>query len=186
MTSKIRILRICEYCNEEFSARTTVTKFCSHSCSKKTWKKRNKEKKIENSNQETIQKLSLHIEKIKANEYLTIPEAAKLIRVSRSSIYRIIWSGALKVLKVKSKTIIAKSELDDFLLKLSNDTSAIKDSITEETELLSFPEILHLYPISEKTLYSMVKRKQITKKKIMGTNFVPKVEIIKILGNPKT
>ena len=185
MTSKIRILRICEYCNNEFTARTTVTKFCSHSCSKKAWKKKNKEKKIEKSNSETSLKLSLHIEKIKANEYLTIPEAAILIRVSRSSIYRIIWSGALKVLKVRSKTIIFKNDLDDFLKKSTQFQSKENINPNEETEVITIQEILNLYSISEKTLNSMIKRKQITKKKVMGINFVPKKEIIKMLGFPK-
>jgi excisionase family DNA binding protein len=117
MTSYIEIQRICEHCGEAFTARTTVTKFCSHLCSKRNWKKRNREKKIENSNQQTIQKLSIPAEKIKANEYLTIPEAAALIRVSRSTLYRIIWSGELKVMKVKSKTIVAKKAIDEFLLR---------------------------------------------------------------------
>lgn len=187
MSSNIKIQRVCEHCDSEFTAHTTVTKFCSHSCSKKAWKKRDRDQKINKSDQETKQKLSLPIEKIKANAYLTIPEAASLLRVSRSSIYRIIWTGALKVIKVKSKTIVSKKDLDDFLLKSTQPTNSISEEhkTTEETELISFPEIIHLYNISDRTLYEMAKRKQINKRKIMGTNFVPKSQILKIFGNPK-
>jgi excisionase family DNA binding protein len=185
MTSNIKVRRICEFCSKEFTARTTVTKHCSDLCAKRAYKKREREKKIENSNKETVQKLSIPVERIKANDYLTFSEAATLIRVSRSSLYRIIWSGSLKVIKIKSKTIVAKKDLDEFL-KWSVQSPPSKKTIpTEETELMSFGEIRSLYEISDTTLYSMVKRKQITKRKIMGTNYVPKSEILKLLGNPK-
>ncbi len=187
MSSNIKIQRVCKHCGDEFTARTTVTKFCSHQCSKRNWKKRNREKKIENSEQETIQTLSLPIEKIKANDFYTLAEVAKLIRICRTTLFKIIKSGDLKTIKIISKTIIAKKDLEDFLQRSTQHTNLINVESTsnEETELISFPEIIHLYHISDATLYTMAKRKQITKKKIMGTNFVPKHQIIKVLGNPK-
>ncbi|MFI5141709.1 MAG: helix-turn-helix domain-containing protein [Bacteroidia bacterium] len=184
MTSHIRIQRICDYCKELFTARTTVTKYCSHLCAKRDYKKRAKEKRIDDSNKETALKLAIPLEEIRANDYLTVAEAATLIRVSRVSLYRVIWSGVLKAIKVRSKIIIVKKDFDDYLLKSTIPAPVAEvPKSTEETELLSFPEILLLYQISETTLYSMARRKQITKKKINGTNYVPKNEIVKIFGN---
>jgi hypothetical protein len=35
MSSNLRIVKICEYCKQEFIARTTVTQCCSDACAKR-------------------------------------------------------------------------------------------------------------------------------------------------------
>jgi translation elongation factor EF-Ts len=40
------ITRVCEYCENDFIARITVTKFCGNSCAERVYKQRNKEVKI--------------------------------------------------------------------------------------------------------------------------------------------
>ncbi len=184
MTTKIKVQRICNYCGSVFTALTTVTKYCSHKCASRAYKKRAKESKIENSNAQTIEALSIPIEKIKANEFLTLSEVAKLIRVSRTTLFRIIKSGAIQTIKIHSKTIIAKVDLDDFILRSTQPVVTQTKISSEETEFVSFPDLINLYGISESTLYTMVKRKQITKRKLMGTNYVPKSEIEKIFVKP--
>ena len=47
MSSNIYLLKNCQQCNKTFTARTTVTKYCSSSCSKKAWKLRKRTEKIE-------------------------------------------------------------------------------------------------------------------------------------------
>ena len=42
MSSNIRIQRICQQCKNEFTAKTTVTKYCSDRCSKRAYKARQK------------------------------------------------------------------------------------------------------------------------------------------------
>ncbi len=55
MSSKIQIKRICEYCGNEFTAQTTVTRFCSHKCNSRAYKLKVKEMKVGKSNEETNQ-----------------------------------------------------------------------------------------------------------------------------------
>ena len=59
MSSNIEIKRVCEYCGNEFTARTTKTKYCSHKCNSRDYKKKIKEKKIQVSNKETSIKRGL-------------------------------------------------------------------------------------------------------------------------------
>jgi len=47
---------------------------------------------------------------------LTIPEAARALRVSRSTIYRLINDGLLDTVQVRSNTRIRPADLDRFLL----------------------------------------------------------------------
>jgi excisionase family DNA binding protein len=47
---------------------------------------------------------------------LTIPEAAQALRVSRSTIYRLINDGLLDTIRIRSRLRIRPSDLDRFLL----------------------------------------------------------------------
>ena len=113
MSSNIRVNKICAYCGKEFEARKTTTKTCSDYCAKRIYKKRQKENKIEIAKEET-QTIKLRpIKELKAKEFLTVRDVAKLLNCSRQTIYDIIKRGELKAtnLKVK-KTLIKRSEID--------------------------------------------------------------------------
>ena len=59
MSSNIRINRICQFCNEEFVAKTTVTKYCGDNCAKKAYKQRMRLKKLEKSDEDTLTKINI-------------------------------------------------------------------------------------------------------------------------------
>jgi hypothetical protein len=46
MSSNIRIVKTCEFCKNEFIAKTTVTKCCSDSCAKRFYKLQIRDNKI--------------------------------------------------------------------------------------------------------------------------------------------
>jgi predicted transcriptional regulator len=87
MSSNIRIQRICQYCNNEFTAKTTVTKFCSDNCAKRAYKERKKQERIKASNKETKKNVILPIEQLKAKEFLTVQEVSKLLNCSIRTVY---------------------------------------------------------------------------------------------------
>lgn len=53
MTSYIRTQRICQHCQDEFTAKTTTTKYCGDKCAKRAYEARKKAKKIAESLKET-------------------------------------------------------------------------------------------------------------------------------------
>lgn len=112
MSSNIRITRVCECCGNEFIAQTTRTRYCSHKCNSRHYKLRQKEKKIEKSNQETHSVLSKPIEDIKAKEYLSIDDVCTLLGVSRWTVWRGIKRTDIKALKIGRRTLIKRSEID--------------------------------------------------------------------------
>ncbi len=117
MSSNIEIRKICEYCGKEFTARTTVTRFCSHACSSKSYKKRKKENKIGHAIEETNkQKLlsitELNYEVIKQKDFLSIQEAHTLLGLSERTFYRLMKSGTIKATKLGNRTIIQRSEIN--------------------------------------------------------------------------
>lgn len=70
MSSNIKVQRICQYCNIEFKAKTTVTKYCSHTCNSRPLKFNVKSKKIEISNIQTLQIKNKFQEDLRNKEFL--------------------------------------------------------------------------------------------------------------------
>lgn len=113
MSSNIKIQRICQFCGNEFTARTTVTQYCSDVCAKRAYKARTKATKIEKSNSETRQIKTKPIEELKAKEFLNIRQTSLLIGCSRQTIYTLINTGKLKAVNIKiKKTIVSRSEIN--------------------------------------------------------------------------
>ena len=113
MSSNIKVQRICEYCNNEFIARTTATKYCSHRCNQKHYKAKAKQTKIENSNKETFKKTLFPLERLKAKEFLTVKEVAILLDCSSKTVYRHIVKGNIEAVNLGQRmTRVKRSVLD--------------------------------------------------------------------------
>lgn len=127
MSSNIRIRRVCQYCGIEFTAKTTVTKYCGDSCAKKAYKKRKKEESIAASNEETVQQVKLEVKKLEEKSFLTISQTCELLGISRMSLYRIIKEGTLGATKLGRRTIIHRKNLDS-LFNINNHESTFKET----------------------------------------------------------
>jgi excisionase family DNA binding protein len=117
MSSNIQVQRICQHCNNEFTARTTVTKYCGDTCAKRAYKARLKVSKIETSNEQTQRIKNQPIEDLKAKEFLTVTQVSKLIGCSRQNVYKIINTGKLRATNILlKKTIVKRSDLDKLFI----------------------------------------------------------------------
>jgi excisionase family DNA binding protein len=114
MSSNIKIQRICQHCNSEFAARTTVTKYCSLSCAQKNYKLRKRNEKIKVSNEETLTFKLQPIEILKEKEFLSVEETGVLLGVSKRTLYRLIKQKSINIGKFGRRTIIKRSEIDKF------------------------------------------------------------------------
>ncbi len=112
MSSNIQITRICQFCGDSFMARTTVTKYCSHRCSSKAYKQRERDKKLEVSVSETVQQISTQITELQAKEFLSINEVCELLRISRRVISYAISTKRLKSVRFGRRIIIRRKDID--------------------------------------------------------------------------
>jgi len=116
MSSNIRIQRICQFCEKEFTARTTVTKYCSDICAKRAYKARKRTEKVEISNNETNLIKIQPIEELKAKEFLSVREVATLLGCSVRTAYRLIDNRTLKAVNLAERmTRVKRSELNKIL-----------------------------------------------------------------------
>lgn len=110
----MQVLRICKNCGKEFVAQKSTTQSCSDHCAKMYYKTKKRNEKIEVSNTETLSIKLKPIEALKAKEFLTVREAAKLLNCSIRTMYRLIDSGTIRAVNLSErKTTIRRADIDN-------------------------------------------------------------------------
>ncbi|MCF8255755.1 MAG: helix-turn-helix domain-containing protein [Bacteroidia bacterium] len=183
MSSKIEVLRICEQCNKEFTARTTVTRFCSHKCASTAHKQKLRNGKIEESNIQTKQVRNQPIEELKAKEFLTVREVARLLNCSIRSVYYYIDDGSIKAVNLGQRiTRVKRSEIDKLFEQPKPLISQAEQKELNISDCYNLSEIQIKFGVSEKALHDIIKRNTIPKIRKGKFAYVPKTEIDKILN----
>ena len=116
MSSNIKVQRICQYCGKEFTARTTVTKYCGDICAKRAYKVKKRSEKVEQSDIETVKFRNKSFIELYGKEYLTVRDVSLLIGCSLRTTYRLINNGTITAVNLGERiTRIKRSELDKIL-----------------------------------------------------------------------
>lgn len=113
MSSNILVQRICNHCKTEFTAKTTVTKYCSSHCRKIVSKRKKQSEKVKRINRATKRKLSIEQVEIKDKEFLSVNEVAMLLNCTNRTVYYLIETKKLKATNLgKRITRIQRANLD--------------------------------------------------------------------------
>lgn len=182
MSSNIQVQRICQHCETEFTARTTVTKYCSHRCGSLANKALKRAEKVQKSNTETKQVKTKPIEELKAKEFLTVRDIATLLNCSVRSVYYYIESGTIKATNLGQRiTRVKRSEIDKLFEQPKIEQPKPETKQYEIADCYTINEVLQKYSISETALHNLIKRKDIPKIKKGWYAYVPKTIIDKLL-----
>jgi excisionase family DNA binding protein len=183
MSSKIEVQRICQHCGNEFTARTTVTQYCSNTCSKRAYKARLRACKIEESNKQSQQVKTRPIEELKAKEFLTVREVARLLNCSVRSAYYYIESGTIKAVNLGQRiTRVKRSDIDKLFEQPQPVTPQSEQKQFDIADCYNLTEVQSKYGISETALQNLIKRNSIPKIKKGWFAYVPKTVIDKLLS----
>ncbi|MBL4586013.1 MAG: helix-turn-helix domain-containing protein [Flavobacteriales bacterium] len=186
MSSNIQVQRICQHCGNEFTARTTVTKYCGDNCSKRAYKARKRGEKIVIRNEQAIKTITRPIEQLNAKAFLTVQDVSALLNCSVRSVYYYIDNGTIKATNLGQRlTRVKRSELD----KLFEQPSTVIKQTESTSEPVQFDiedyytltEIQKKYSISESTVHHIIKRNGIPKIKKGWYAYVPKKSIDELL-----
>lgn len=106
MSSNIRLKSICEYCGNEFIAKTLKTRYCSHKCNSRDYKARKKKQKIKEASllkNNQVQAKNLDI--INSKDFLTVQDVSQIIGCSTRTVYRLINNGTIKAVNLSERLI---------------------------------------------------------------------------------
>ena len=109
----MEVQRKCQWCGKPFIAHTMVTRFCSKSCTEKTYKDKKRKQKLQEyearQNEQPMQEVGI----VGGKPFLSPAEAATLLGISRATIYRHMATGIIRALQLRGRTIIRKSDIEN-------------------------------------------------------------------------
>ena len=113
-TSNIRIKKNCKWCGKEFEAQKASTQFCSKRCAEHAYKERKRLEKKARVEKSEIERVASKSEKnLQDSLYLTVAEAALILKRTRFGIYKLIYRGVLKAYRVTGQwTVIKRADID--------------------------------------------------------------------------
>ena len=118
MSSNLRILKICDYCKNEFIAKKITSRSCSHDCARKLHRQEHTISKVELEQLRTEIKgqpkafiTEDEIKAIQAKDYLNLKEAALLLNISSLALRRWLLCGKMKSHKVGKKWMFNRNNL---------------------------------------------------------------------------
>jgi excisionase family DNA binding protein len=188
MSSNIQVQRICQHCGKEFTARTTVTKYCCHNCARKANKEKQKTQKIERSNSEIFHLKTKPAQELKAKEFLKVKDVAALLNCSIRSVYWYIETGKLKATNLNQRlTRVRRADLDRLFEQQNTESRQPERKAVrlEIADCYNLTEVQSKYGISETALRQLIKRYSIPKFKMGWFAYVPKADIDKLLSTPQ-
>ena len=179
----MQVQKICHQCSREFTARTTVTKYCSDKCSKRGYKARKRAEKIAQVNAET-QNIKLQpLNVLKEKEFLTAPEVAQLLNCSVRTVYYQINNRTIKATNLGQRlTRVKRSELDSLFNKPQNEVENIEPTRFDISECYTTEQVRSKYGIAESTLRGVIIRNNIPKFRKGWYAYVPKKMIDQVLA----
>ena len=187
MSSNIKIERICEWCGKQFTAQTTVTRFCSKRCSEHAYKERLRQQKISLSNQKTAH--NSREKESRNKEFLSPSETARYLGVGRTYIYDCINRGKIKVTRIGRKTLISKADIQamfDFLTpKESTSTEPAENKSKSLSDFYTRADIREKYGVKDSWIYKVVAENNVPKTIIRGKAYFSKSHIDRLFSARK-
>ena len=135
----MEIQKRCKYCGGTFIAHKMTTIYCSPSCNNKDYKQKIREKQIaeyQSKNPDTIPVIKKS--PLDDKQFLTPREAAKVLGVGKSTIYRELASGLIKAIQLKGKTLIRRKDIESLF---DNALEYKSHSLEPKTKLKMRPKL---------------------------------------------
>ena len=161
MTSTINVIRECVFCGQTFMAKTTFTQYCSKTCNNRDYKKKKRIEKIDQSDDKFIRNQRVKLQLIEAKSFLKISELGLLLGLSRGSIYKLIHSGILPIIKVGSRTLIEKSVIQEVFKSNKLVTKTTSEAFEPISEFYTTNDIEDKYGIKYGYLYQLIRKYRI-------------------------
>jgi excisionase family DNA binding protein len=117
-------------------------------------------------------------------EFLTAKEVAALLNISVRTVYYKIESGQIKGINLGQRiTRVRRSDIDKLFEQPKKEAPETTKTNFERKDCYSLAEVYEKYEVSDKALYSILKRYEIPKFQKGKFVYVPKIEIDKLFDS---
>ena len=170
----MEVKRICQWCGKPFIAKKTTTCYCSPQCSKRGYKHRMMERKMELRHMQEMLELRSSLEK---QEYFTFSQAARLMGVSRQYIYKLVKEEKLRASRLSGKMSLIRRADIELMLKSKPYERMVPKEDFKITEYYTAEEIAQKYKVNAKWVWTYTRQHKVPKVRIRQFNYYSKKHI---------
>ena len=164
----MEVKRICQWCGKPFIAQKTTTCYCSPQCSKRGYKHRIKERKMELRHIQEMQELRSSLEK---QEYFTFSQAARLMGVSRQYIYKLVKEDKLRASRISGRMALVRRADIELMLKSKPYERLVAKNDFNISEYYTAEEIAEKYKVNAKWVWTYTRQHKVPKVRIRQFNY---------------
>lgn len=158
MSSTIEITKTCEWCGSTFIARKCTTRYCSKRCAEHAYKNAKRKEHVAKE-----QSKANDPKVIETSPFLSPAQCARLLGVSRRSIYNYLAANSIPCFQFKGKTLISRESLN--ALFDGSHLYQLRPAKEKEpiTEFYTTKEVLEKFGISNSWLFKTAKENNFPK-----------------------
>lgn len=171
--------KICLHCGQEFVAYHQTTDYCSQRCASLAYKERKRIERLKETSLEVRENQRLLL---LDKNWLTISDAAKLLQMSRTTLYKILQRKGVELRKFTARTVrVAREDLEH--ISETRETYINTTVQGQEENLgrwMSKKQVMETYGISDSGMYQVLKRRGIKPHRIGNASFYDKDEMYRV------
>lgn len=160
----------------------TTTNYCSPQCSKRGYKHRMKERRMELIQSQDLLEVKKRLEN---QEYFTFSQAAKLMGVSRQYIYKLVKEDKLRASRISSRMSFIRRTDIELLLKSKPYERVMSKVEFDIAEYYTAEEIAEKYKVNTKWVWTYTREHNVPKVKIRQFNYYSKSILMLLLPNTR-
>ena len=183
MSSNIDIQKKCKWCGEIFTAHKMSTAYCSHKCANLAYKERVRKERISAYQKElSFKEYNEHLKDLEQREFFTPTAAAKLLGISRATIYRYLADETIKAVQFKGKTLIRRKDIDMLFESSATYNKRLPQEKVPITEFYTTAEVKEKYNVVDSWIFVVAKKHNIPRTFNRGKTYWSKKHIDNYFG----
>ncbi len=183
MSSNIDIQKKCKWCGEIFTAHKMSTAYCSHKCANLAYKERVRKERISAYQKElSFKEYNEPLKDLEQREFFTPTVAAKLLGISRATIYRYLADETIKAVQFKGKTLIRRKDIDMLFESSATYNKRLPQEKAPITEFYTTAEVKEKYNVVDSWIFVVAKKHNIPRTFNRGKTYWSKKHIDNYFG----
>lgn len=174
--------KICEECGKEFITLMPTTHYCSDRCSKLAYKHRKRDERLNNTTLEVRERQRLAL---LDKDFLTLSDAARLMQMSRNTLYKIIRDNEIQLKRFTDRTVrIARADLDKASEGRSTGINTTAPGMTDNLgKWITREQVMEKYDVTYSWFYSTLKKRGVKTHMIGTLGFYDRDTMHRLFGN---
>ena len=175
MTGKFEYQKVCKFCGNTFTAQKSTTSYCSVTCAKRGNKAAKRKERLQLESEEIQER---NRQNLLSQDNLSLTDAAALLGISRPTLYNLLQTKNIELLRISKRTIrVKRADLLNLYQKYATSIAPINTPIAEinktKEEYIGISEALQQFKISLTWFYRKIKTAEIQPIIINGKTLYP-------------